>query len=62
METNPGAFSAATIAGGGRMIARCCMCKTTQGELNMTRNPFGDIHIVCKPCIPKWAIFWGEKE
>ena len=42
------------------MIAKCCMCNTTQGDINIVRNPWGDIHLVCGPCLPKWAIFWSE--
>ena len=44
------------------MIAKCCMCNTTKGAINIVRNPWGDMHLVCGPCLPKWDIFWGEEE
>lgn len=44
------------------LISECCMCKATQANLNIVRNPWGDIHIVCTPCLPKWKVFWSEEE
>lgn len=44
------------------MIAKCCMCNTTEGGIYLVRNPWGDIHFLCEPCSPKWDIFWGEEE
>lgn len=43
------------------MIRPCCMCKSTE-NLGIRRNPWGDIHIVCIPCNPKWDLFWSEGE
>ena len=48
------------VFGAGRMsFDKCCMCKN-QANLTIQRNPWGDLSMVCKPCIAHFYNHWKE--
>mgnify|MGYP001166103323 CR=1 FL=1 len=38
----------------------CCMCKTHE-DLRMVQNPFGDMHVICKSCVPAFNKMWVKE-
>jgi hypothetical protein len=40
----------------------CCICGSCK-DIDLKQNPWGDLHMVCKPCYPKFVKhFWPGKE
>jgi hypothetical protein len=39
----------------------CCICSSMENII-LKQNPWGDLHMVCKPCVPLFVEkFWPGK-